>query len=38
MIPDNTTTVFQEFPKIGRLSRDVIVTEKIDGTPKSLVK
>jgi hypothetical protein len=23
---------FQEFPKIARLSRDVIVTEKIDGT------
>lgn len=23
---------FQEFPKIGRLSRDVVITEKIDGT------
>jgi len=25
-------TEFQEFPKIARYSRDVIVTEKIDGT------
>lgn len=25
-------TEFQEFPKIVRYSRDVIVTEKIDGT------
>lgn len=23
---------FQEFPKIGRLSRDMVITEKIDGT------
>ena len=23
---------FEEFPKIGRLSRDIIITEKIDGT------
>ncbi len=23
---------FQDFPKIARLARDVIVTEKIDGT------
>jgi hypothetical protein len=27
-----TMTEFQEFPKIARYSRDVIVTEKIDGT------
>jgi len=26
------TTEFQEFPKIARLSREAIVTEKIDGT------
>lgn len=26
------TTEFQEFPKIARLSREVIITEKIDGT------
>lgn len=28
----NTEMQFQEFPKMGRWSRDVIVTEKIDGT------
>ena len=27
-----TTSLFQEFPKMARLSREVIVTEKIDGT------
>jgi hypothetical protein len=27
---------FQEFPKIGRLSRDVVITEKIDGTNASV--
>lgn len=26
------TTSFEAFPKIGRLNRDVIVTEKLDGT------
>jgi hypothetical protein len=26
------TDVFAEFPKLHRLSRDMIVTEKIDGT------
>ena len=25
-------TEFQEFPKIARLSREAIITEKIDGT------
>lgn len=24
--------LFEEFPKIGRLSRDMVITEKIDGT------
>jgi hypothetical protein len=28
---------FQEFPKIGRLSRDIVVTEKIDGTNAQVV-
>jgi len=28
----NTNVDFQEFPKIARLSRDIIITEKIDGT------
>lgn len=28
---------FQEFPKIGRLSRDMVVTEKIDGTNAQVV-
>ncbi len=28
----NAETPFREFPKIARLSREVIVTEKIDGT------
>lgn len=31
-----TTTPFVEFPKIARLSREVIVTEKIDGTNASI--
>ena len=29
---DVTSPVFQEFPKIGRLFRPIIITEKIDGT------
>src|SRR5271167_2513944 len=28
---------FQEFPKMARLSRDAIVTEKIDGTNAAIV-
>lgn len=28
----NAPTKFVEFPKIGRLSRDMVITEKIDGT------
>jgi len=28
---------FQEFPKIARLSRDIIITEKIDGTNAQLL-
>ena len=28
---------FQEFPKISRLARDIIVTEKIDGTNASVI-
>jgi hypothetical protein len=27
-----TELIFQEFPKIARLSREIIITEKIDGT------
>jgi hypothetical protein len=27
-----TNLEFQEFPKIARLSREIIITEKIDGT------
>ena len=27
-----TGMLFQDFPKMARLSRDIIVTEKIDGT------
>lgn len=27
---------FQEFPKIGRLSRDMVITEKLDGTNASI--
>ncbi len=30
-------TVFQEFPKIARLSRECIITEKIDGTNAQLL-
>lgn len=28
---------FQEFPKMARLSRDIIITEKIDGTNAQLL-
>lgn len=28
---------FVPFPKMARLRRDILVTEKIDGMPKSLV-
>lgn len=28
----NSFPKFQEFPKIARLSRDIVITEKIDGT------
>lgn len=30
--PDTDTSIFTEFPKIARLSRECIITEKIDGT------
>lgn len=29
---DSTTTEFVEFPKMARLSREILITEKIDGT------
>jgi hypothetical protein len=32
----NAPVKFIEFPKIGRLSRDMIITEKIDGTNASI--
>ena len=32
----NETTPFTEFPKMSRLSREVIITEKIDGTNASI--
>lgn len=32
-----TNTEFQEFPKMARLSREVIITEKIDGTNAQLL-
>ncbi len=32
-----TNLEFQEFPKIARLSRDIIITEKIDGTNAQLL-
>lgn len=28
---------FQEFPKIGRLSRDMVITEKLDGTNAQII-
>jgi len=33
----NTNVDFQEFPKVARLSRDIIITEKIDGTNAQLL-
>ena len=33
----NTNQPFQPFPKIARLSREIIITEKIDGTNASVV-
>lgn len=32
MTLDDTTVEFQPFPKMSRLSREIIITEKIDGT------
>lgn len=32
----NAPVKFVEFPKIGRLSRDMVITEKIDGTNASI--
>lgn len=32
-----TDLEFQEFPKMARLSRDIIITEKIDGTNAQLL-
>jgi len=32
----NTKTEFTEFPKMARLSREVVITEKIDGTNASI--
>ena len=31
------TTVFEGFPKIARLNREIVITEKIDGTNSSIV-
>lgn len=36
MIADMTPPAFEEFPKIFRWSRDIIVTEKIDGSNASV--
>jgi hypothetical protein len=35
-MPDSDIPPFEPFPKMGRLFRDVIVTEKIDGTNASV--
>jgi len=29
---------FIKFPKMARISRDIVITEKNDGVPKSMVK
>jgi len=34
---DTQNTEFQEFPKMARLSREVVITEKIDGTNAQLL-